>query len=1018
MPDGLFWHRSPFQAPEPESLEEPLPVTLKRLADLHPDRPAVITGTTTTTFGALMHRAIGLGEHLRHCADHGPVALLLSCGPDAIAAWFACAIAGRPFLLLDAGNPPNRLLQLIGDAGAGVVLCDDGTIRCLGAAPHLRKIRSDEVVGSPMAAAFPLDAHAPLAIFPTSGSTGPPKLVVYSTVTLLAKVRASMVAFRISSDDRVVIAGSHGTFGFVHHALSFLLGGSAICLVDLARDGVPGLVRAIDIQNAGNARFVPSVFRSVARLPEARHALRSLRAVRFSGEPLLAADLALAEEVLSPACFIQNVYGSTESGLFVWSRGERREGHAVSAPIGRIYPLWEYAILPLEDADGPGEQDGEETGELLIRSPFHPPGDLCQGRLDASRFPASSDDGAKRLFRTRDIVRRSDDGQLQLLGRSDRMVKVNGNRVFLTEIEETLRAMPGVEDAAVVSGQEEGRVALYGFILVPGQLTTPAAPRVWLAERLPRYMIPGTVEQMKTFPRLPGGKVDYAALTARAMAVPASKGPGAPIGEEPVAVRLRCCWNNVLGGNASDAKADFFERGGDSLSLVELAAAFTREFQREFPLDHFLADPTLRGLQRALDSDHEAASQRVCLAPQGEEVRDGLVVGAPARPTIFSANRDVRLRHVRGASSPSRGIALAMPGWGGTAQVLPFLSAGLFNDHEVWAADFLLSRKTILHDHAWIRCAVNIADFIRSGAFGAPRILFGFSAAGSIAWLVGRLLAGTPWCPELVLMVDAAPLHRMKAYRSGQLDKALAAADPGAIPDAILLCRSQIPGLAFPIGHRFLWHEQDNVRMVISVPTVSHADMCHPRILARAVSCLQGKLPEGPREWHVAGPEVAGLAGGRKHAFLGALMATKPLDPCQLSEGLVKEFSHGELEMLVATVLWLADRSLAESFLRAAVAGNPGTALLRYAWARIRRSGPMLCHEPGRQPSGGRWDRITNIENIIFSKRHENERSAPRSIRRTVQLLDLVSACLGAVPSRVAGLVGRALRWSVGISSG
>ncbi|RYJ00875.1 MAG: hypothetical protein EON47_12515 [Acetobacteraceae bacterium] len=89
------------------------------------------------------------------------------------------------------------------------------------------------------------------------------------------------------------------------------------------------------------------------------------------------------------------------------------------------------------------------------------------------------------------------------------MVKLNGLRVELGEIEAALLAEPGVAEACVVARQAEGRVLLRGFVV--GAATVPAL-RAALRSRLPAYMQPGTLQVLEALPRLPGGKVDQMAL--------------------------------------------------------------------------------------------------------------------------------------------------------------------------------------------------------------------------------------------------------------------------------------------------------------------------------------------------------------------------------------------------------------------------------------------------------------------------------------------------------------------------
>ena len=75
-----------------------------------------------------------------------------------------------------------------------------------------------------------LGCSEPAMIFPTSGSEGASKLIAYSSTTLQVKAQSSRRLMQIPEGARVVIAGSHGNYGFLHHAFVFLLSGGALCL--------------------------------------------------------------------------------------------------------------------------------------------------------------------------------------------------------------------------------------------------------------------------------------------------------------------------------------------------------------------------------------------------------------------------------------------------------------------------------------------------------------------------------------------------------------------------------------------------------------------------------------------------------------------------------------------------------------------------------------------------------------------------------------------------------------------
>lgn len=146
------------------------------------------------------------------------------------------------------------------------------------------------------------------------------------------------------------------------------------------------------------------------------------------------------------------------------------------------------------------------AGVQLARAYHDRPG-LTSDRFVADPFGAPGE----RMYRTGDLVRRRADGAVEYLGRTDRQVKVRGNRVELGEIETALAALPGVARAAVIV--RDG--ALVGYAVpVPGATPGSEALHTALTEALPAAMVPSAVVVLAELPLTPSGKLDQNALPA------------------------------------------------------------------------------------------------------------------------------------------------------------------------------------------------------------------------------------------------------------------------------------------------------------------------------------------------------------------------------------------------------------------------------------------------------------------------------------------------------------------------
>ncbi len=964
MSDGLDWHGSPFDFAAADRIAESLADALFRAAESWPDRPAVVTADRSFSFFDLAGRVAGLAQEIASAAPSpGPVALIQSAGLDAVAAWFACGLAGKPFLLLEPGHPPERQRELVDAAGATLVVCDAGTARGLPDVPGVKRLLPD---GRRLAwpAGPGLAADRPAMIFPTSGSTGTPKLVTYSATTLQVKVQASIGLMRVPAGARVLIAGSHGNYGFLHHAMVFLLSGGALCLADVKAGGFRAISEGVLRLGARHVRFTPSLFRAFTCVPEAREALRRLEAVRFSGEPLLRSDLDLARSVLDPGCLIQNVYGSTESALFIWSEGDEIDGEAACVPIGHIYPPSSYALRPLA-----GGAADTATGELLIRSAHHALGDLKAGTIDRGRLTPCPDDEREQIYATGDVVQRMPGGGLVHLGRLGRMAKIRGHRVFLSEVENHIRALPGATAAAVVEREETGGTVLYGFVTIDEASRSSVDARKWLSARLPDFMIPRRIMEVAQMPLLPGGKVDHHALLAL---LEDRRADDRPPPRSDIDGPLAEIWARTLGIGALDPQNDFHGLGGDSLKLMELSLEIERHLGRGLPLEAFLADPTLANLSR--------------------------ILGLEERPADAARPEDLRLRSVWPAAAPHRGIALGMPGWAGSALALPFVGAGMFPDHEVWAADFRIGRGNMLEDGRWWRSAFEIAGKLRAGAMPAPRVIFGYSVAGSIAWLVGRMLAGTPQCPNYVVMADSAPMHRIRAYRHRAVDRALAAADPTGRPRVLHVRRKPIESIGYHAGNFGLWTAEDDIAMSIDVPTVDHRDMIQGEILARSAPAARNFLDGGS-----GAPAVVPATGGgdtpgmRLHRMLDQERKLGDEDLAELLKACIESGSLDCAAGLVNRIIRNNDDSFARAAARRLAIDHPGARVLHYAGYRLARHPRDLIHFDIRALSSRR---LAALDRALAVRRPAEPTTFRLAAGTVWKAVDMIRAAVAAETAR------------------
>jgi acyl-coenzyme A synthetase/AMP-(fatty) acid ligase/acyl carrier protein len=814
------WWRSSLPMPDGARLGMTLCESLLEIAARHADRTAIVSDRGRVTFADLVGQVGALAEAIRACrAPDGPVALMLPPGVGTIAAWFACAAAGRPLLLVDVANPPARNAALLDAAGATLVLHDghEAALEATGARVHLLVApplppRALEPTG--------LGADEPALLITTSGTSGHPKLIVHSQRTMQSTVQCSVVFSGAGPGDTLMIAGSHANVGALHHTLVFLFCGGTVCLHDMRDGGLSGMFRAVTRFGVEHVRFTASLFRIAVAMPEAVAALQQLKGIRFGAEPVLRSDIDLAHAHLPPGCVVQNMYGSTEIGtIFVWSSQEEALPPGGVVPNGRVYPVAEFLLLG--DDHRPAAEG--EAGELVVSSRTHALGDWIGGRVDPTRFPDDPRGDGRRLYYTGDVARLLPDGTMIVLGRKDRVLKINGQRVSPAEIEATLLSMPGCARVAVLSRRQDAAASRIAFLVADGTVPMPDDPGAWLSRRLPRFMVPARFQIVAEIPLLPGGKVDGQALLAMASDTPVAKQPH---DASPMVRFLTATWAEILRIPPPVPDADFFGLGGDSLALLELAEAVERGTGRRFDTDAFLLTPTIAALARLLEQPADPSPQA-------------------ARAGRFDARGKLVLRRVREARGASRGIVLGMPGFLGHAALVATIAAHALHDHDVWAFTIDLGGRTMHQDEAWYACAREIADTLASETWLRPRAVFGFSAGGYLGWLVDRMMSGADWRPRRIVNFDSGPLHTTQDDWFARVD-ALVPPDRRVEPAQMLLVHRRMPtpfALVSDLAAR--WSKLDVALQTVGFRTVDHMDMALPSVVAAAADDVAAFVETG-----------------------------------------------------------------------------------------------------------------------------------------------------------------------------
>jgi acyl-CoA ligase (AMP-forming) (exosortase A-associated) len=509
---------------------------LQSSANRFPDKEALVHGEDRLTYAAVAGQTAGLAYGLQRAGlqRRDRIGIFLRPSVSQVLSIFGISQAGGVFVPINEALFPNQVAHIAKDCSMKGLITDPLRLSTLldvmEGIPSLDFVVLCENEGT---ISIPLPTHifehlcdleGPqpwldigiendlAAILYTSGSTGKPKGIMLSHANIIAGASIVSTYLEITSAERILaVLPFSFDAGLNQLTTAFQQGGTLVLMTFVfAREIVQILLKERISALAG----VPTLWSLLAQSNSTlhKHQFPHLRYITNTGGAMPQSVLAALRAAL-PTTKIFLMYGLTEAFRSTYLPPEELDRRPTS--IGKAIPNTEILVI---NNQGQPCQPGE-IGELVHRGPTVSLGYWGHAELNAHVFrphpflPLELG-GTEKVCYSGDLVKTDEEGFLYFVSRRDTMIKSSGFRISPTEVEEVLFQCGQLQAAAVIGVPDEMLGQHIKAFVVPrdGASLEPQGLLEFCRERMPRFMVPKSVELLDELPKTANGKIDYPAL--------------------------------------------------------------------------------------------------------------------------------------------------------------------------------------------------------------------------------------------------------------------------------------------------------------------------------------------------------------------------------------------------------------------------------------------------------------------------------------------------------------------------
>ncbi len=488
---------------------------LEKTAPRVPDKLAFSNGTDGLNFAQVYDHSRAIGSYLAQGGYYNePVVVFMGKHPKCIPAFFGCVYGGCFYVPIDEEMPRFRIELIFQNLNPRVMICDDKTAEIAKTFDFEGEtLIYDQVIQTPINKSALADIRDkqldtdPIYIVFTSGSTGVPKGVVACHRSVIDYIENLSETLGFNED--TVFANQAPLYfdACLKELYPTIKFGATTYIVPHSLFMFPlKLVEYLNEHRVNTVCWVVSALTMISSFKTFEKVKPEfLHTIAFGSEVFPIKQFKLWRQALPNAKFT-NLYGPTEcTGMSCYYHVDRDFELDEAIPVGR--PFHNTQILLLTDKNELAKND--EVGEICIRGTCLTLGYYHNPEKTAEAFVQNplNDRYPELIYRTGDLGKWNDRGELVFVSRKDYQIKHMGHRIELGEIEVNVNMMDGIQTCCCIYDKATDKIVLFYV----GQREMKELVTV-LRDKLPRYMIPNKVIQLDTMPLTANGKLDRVTL--------------------------------------------------------------------------------------------------------------------------------------------------------------------------------------------------------------------------------------------------------------------------------------------------------------------------------------------------------------------------------------------------------------------------------------------------------------------------------------------------------------------------